>query len=128
MTRANLNFISQKWGEKPKTLYWYYNGDQYPTGIRDYFNILEWLEKGEFTSEGFSQWIAENYSDKDEKAKPREIYTPCIFYDSFGFITDYSYVFDGCVKEEILVYEWDKQIFSGKSVHEFIAWLKAQKT
>ncbi len=121
-----MNFQSQNRGESPKTHYWYYNGDQYPTGIRDIYHILEWLEKGKFTSEGFSQWIEKNYSDTEEKAKPREISHPCIFYDYAGYLTDYSYVFDGCSEGNVLVYNWDKQIFSG-SVHEFIAWLNAQE-
>jgi hypothetical protein len=126
MTRANLNFVSQEPGEKPRTLYWYHNGDQYPTGIRDFYHLLDWLESGLFTPEGFTRWISKNYSEQGT-AIPYEIASPCVYYDDNGFPTDYSYVFDATLAEgHVLVYNWTKCIFYGK-LPKFIAWLRKQK-
>jgi hypothetical protein len=124
MTRANLNFISQNIGERPRTLYYYQNGDQYPTGLRDFYKVLDWLKFGAFSKEGFNNWIEANYSNGDQ-ARPREITHPAVFYNTSGFITDYSYVFDQSINR-ITVYEWDKKIFSG-SVERFIKWLEGRK-
>ena len=113
MTRGNLNFIWQEWGKPPQTLYHYHNGDQYPKGLRDQFNIAMLLDN--YTLKGFKVWIKENYD-----AEAVEIDHPCIFYDDAGFITDYSYVFDG---DDIRVYNWDERLFKG-NIDEFRAWLK----
>jgi hypothetical protein len=59
MTRANINFIWQKWGESPRTLFHYWNGDQYPQGLRDCYNLLDFVE-GAWTPESFSRWIERN--------------------------------------------------------------------
>lgn len=142
MTRANLNFVSQKRGERPKTLYHYYNGDQYPTGLRDSFGVVEWLkDEKAFTPNGFKKWIAKNYKeqvmktsgpisycdDSEKDGQVMEITHPAIYYDTGGFITDYSYVFDSTnERKAVVVYNWDEQIFKG-TVKEFIKWLKKQE-
>ncbi len=116
MTRGNINFISQKIGEAPKTLYFYFNGDQYPSGIRDCFNVLE-LVKKEITAESFKEWAKKNYQGVAVKS----ITQPKIYYTD-GFITDYSYVFE---KDNVKVWEWDKTIFTGNR-KAFTKWIKKQ--
>lgn len=127
MTRANLNFHYQNWGDVPKTLYFYHNGDQYPSGLRDYFNIKEWLvNKNALESAYFVKWITQNYK-KNPKDRPQveKITHPCIMYDSGGFMADYSYLFDATANR-ITVYKWDKKIFKG-SKEQFITWLDTLK-
>lgn len=121
MTRANINFISQKDGEGPKVLYLYHNGDQYPSGIRDHYNVIDFVS-GEMTEERFLSWVEGNYDDEVKK-----IDNPNVYYDNNGFITDYSYVFDGTgIGEEIKVWEWDEKIFGGTK-EEFVEWIKKQE-
>jgi len=135
MTRANLNFVFQSFifpreGETSTTLYHYHNGDQYPSGLRDCYHIEELLK--DLTPEGFKKWIRKNYD-----AKAVGISHPCIYYDQFGFITDYSYIFEeerGYIDQSgkrvsfpnIRVYNWDELIFSG-TTEEFRKWLKGRK-
>lgn len=118
MTRACLNFRFQKAGEGPRTLYHYHNGDQYPSGLQNCFNVEQLLNN--FTPDGFREWIRENY-----EAEAQEIDHPCIYYDDAGYITDYSYVFAPDSVCQVLAYKWDKQIFSG-SVVDFKKWLAKQ--
>jgi len=121
MTRANLNFVWQNPEEAPRTLFCYHNGDQYPTGLRDYFNVLDMIEKGikagGLTPEMFKEWIVKNYPD-DELEDLGEGGQPKIYYTN-GFITDYSYVFE---PNRVLVYEWADKIFEG-NLKEFKEWL-----
>jgi len=122
MTRANLNFVWQKKGEAPRTLFHYHNGDQYPTGIRDNFNVLE-LVSGELTPKRFKEWIKKNY----EGEEPEDLGKggqPKIYYTD-GFITDYSYVFDANLNT-IIVWNWTDKIFEG-TPKKFIEWIKKQK-
>lgn len=119
MTRANINFIYQKRGHSPRTLYFYWNGDQYPAGIRDYYNILEFVE-GDMTAERFQEWANENYKG----VKVSNIQQPKVYYTD-GFITDYSYCFEAC-HNQILVWEWEKLIFDGDK-DKFIKWIKKQE-
>jgi hypothetical protein len=116
MTRANLNFISQNTGEAPKTLYFYWNGDQYPEGIRDIYHLLDFIKAG-MKEDDFREWAKKNY----EGVKIKSITQPKIYYTD-GFITDYSYVFDYDT-DRVLVYNWADKIFDGKS-EEFIKWLE----
>jgi len=124
MTRANINFIWQEWGKAPHTLFFYWNGDQYPSGIRDYYHLLDFVE-GEWTAENFTNWIKANYHDDDGNAsEPEDLGEggqPKVYYTD-GFITDYSYVFDAS-GGRVLVYEWAELIFKGNK-QEFIEWLK----
>jgi len=43
MTRANLNFIYQMRGKAPQTLFHYHNDDQYPSGLKDYYNVIDFV-------------------------------------------------------------------------------------
>jgi hypothetical protein len=116
MTRGNINFISQKWGESPKTLFFYWNGDQYPSGIRDGYNVLR-LVCEPITKKSFKEWAKNNY----EGVKVKAITQPKVYYTD-GFITDYSYVFE---ENSVKVWEWDKPVFNGTRA-EFISWIKKQ--
>lgn len=135
MTRANINFIWQKWGESPRTLFHYWNGGQYPQGLRDHYNLLDFVE-GEWTPESFSRWIERNYDgqkpeDLGEGGQPKVYYT-------HGFITDYTYVFQvsAIVADEngkevgkgrkVIVWRWADKIFQGDD-KEFARWLKKKK-
>jgi hypothetical protein len=115
MTRGNINFIELKNG-KAKTLYFYWNGDQYPSGLREIYNVLD-LVKEPITRKSFTEWASKNYQGK----KPKSITQPKVYYTD-GFITDYSYVFED---ESVKVWEWDKIVFSGTRA-EFISWIKKQ--
>lgn len=123
MTRANLNFVYQNNGEAPRTLFLYHNGDQYPTGLRDSFNILKMIDKGieggKLTPEMFKDWIKKNYQEEIEDLG--EGGQPKIYFTN-GFITDYSYIFE---PNEIIVYNWDERIFKG-GLSEFKNWIKKQ--
>ena len=55
MTRANINYIYQNSGEAPRTLFFYWNGDQYPSGIRDLYNVLDFTT-GDMTADNFKKW------------------------------------------------------------------------
>ena len=120
MTRANINFVWQESGEAPRTLFAYHNGDQYPSGLRDCFNVLD-LVAEKITPERFAAWIKINYpnsklEDLGEGGQPKVYYTD-------GFITDYSYVFE---PEEVSVWCWKKLIFEGTR-KKFINWIKKQE-
>lgn len=117
MTRGNINFISQKCGEAPKTLFFYHNGDQYPRGMRDIYNVLDLVSK-DITAESFKEWAKKNY----EEVEIEETTQPKVYYTD-GFITDYSYVFE---KDSIKVWEWDTPIFTGTR-EQFINWIKELK-
>ena len=116
MTRGNINFIYQNQGEMPRTLYYYQNGDMYPTGIEQAWNVHELLEmKTLWKPEDFKGWIARNfkvpvrrradlangmsvemYAESEEAAQVDDLGEggqPRIYYTE-GFITDYSYVFE----------------------------------
>ena len=123
MTRANLNFVYQKSGEAPRTLFHYQNGDQYPTGLKDIYNVIDFINS-DWTPEAFKEWIRSNYNvevnDLGIGGQPKIYYTD-------GFITDYSYVFDANHGEgRILVYNWAKNIFEGNK-KEFVKWLNKQE-
>lgn len=129
MTRANLNFVWQACGKSPQTVYHYHNGDQYPQGLRDSFNVLDFFQEKEWTPETFRKWVKQNYSDDFDKEYPEpvEISHPCIYYDNAGFITDYSYVFENTTRGKwVKVFDWDEKIFDG-SYKKFIDWIKKQK-
>jgi len=129
MTRANLNFHWQELGKNPQTLYHYHNGDQYPQGLRDWFNVLDFVQEKEWTPQTFKKWIKKNYPDDFDKEHPGpiEISHPCICYDDAGFLTDYSYVFEiGGKGKWVKVFQWDQRIFDG-SDKEFIDWLKKRE-
>ena len=141
MTRANLNFVWQPWGDHPRTLHYYWNGDQSPRGLRDFFDVKQWLsDKSNVTPEGFKNWIRTAYAEFVKQTdrpcstndvasaapsdfEPRLISHPCIYYDEAGFPTDYSYVFEQ--DERVRVFEWDQLIFKG-TVAEFLDWLEQQ--
>lgn len=121
MTRANINFIWQEQGEAPRTLFFYWNGDQYPQGIRDHYNILD-LFAGEVDAAAFKNWARKNYDgveirDLGAGGQPKIYYTD-------GFITDYSYAIEA--RGTVKVWNWDKLIFSG-DFKKFASWLKRQK-
>lgn len=146
MTRANINYIYQKIGHAPKTLYHYHNGDQYPCGIRDFYHVLDFTN-GDWSIESFKKWLGDNYTEprtirmtapktgitvesnwneSDIPAKARIINYPCIYYDDGGFITDYSYIFDASLDKKVMVYEWADKVFEGNP-EEFEKWIKKQK-
>lgn len=112
MTRANLNFVIAP----NKVLYLYHNGDQYPTGLREFYNVLDFI-KSDFTECDFINWIWDNYQEK-------------IIARTFAITgdndkgTDYAYVFNQADKT-IKIWNWDKVIFDG-TAKEFIKWIKEQ--
>lgn len=125
MTRANVNYIGA-WKEGttpderyPEMLFFYHNGDQYPTGIRDSYNLMDFLNSDR-TAQDFKDWATKNY----EGVELEEIDQPRIYYTGI-FITDYSYVFDMSNDGRVLVYNWAELIFEG-DVDEFKVWLKEQ--
>lgn len=125
MTRANINFIWQNTGEMPRTLFFYWNGDQYPRGIRDFYNVLDFVSK-DMTAKRFKNWAEKNYEDVlvedlGEGGQPKVYYTD-------GFITDYTYAFDvgGNGQPKIKVWEYAELIFDGDD-KEFIKWIKEQE-
>jgi len=119
MTRANINYIYQDIGHASRTLFFYWNGDQYPQGIRDFYHVLDFINS-DWSIKAFKTWIANNY----ENGKVKNIIQPKIYYTD-GFITDYSYVFENSSKT-IKVFNWDKKIFDG-NIKEFTTWIKKQK-
>lgn len=119
MTRANLNYIYQNMGDVPRTLFHYWNGDQYPRGLRDFYKVLTFID-GDWSIDSFKKWIHDNY----EGSMPSEVKQPKIYYTD-GFITDYSYIFEKRDKS-IKVFEWDKKIFDGDA-KRFTQWIKKQK-
>lgn len=146
MTRANLNYIYQDPDKGYRVLYWYHNGDQYPTGLRDCYHVADFIQS-DMTPEDFKRWIATNYSEETDahgpdmiisadkaetsqptgkQATPEEITHPCIYWDTANFIADYSYVFESTYKKNIKVFCWDKVIFDGDP-KKFLSWLKRQK-
>uniref|UniRef100_A0A6M3LNS8 Uncharacterized protein n=1 Tax=viral metagenome TaxID=1070528 RepID=A0A6M3LNS8_9ZZZZ len=122
MTRANINYVYQIVGEAPKTLFLYHNGDQYPSGMRDCFNVLD-LVKETITPNRFKKWLKENYvKEHGDKLKDLgEGGQPKIYYTN-GFITDYSYVFED---DEVSVWNYKELIFEGNR-EKFINWIKKQ--
>lgn len=149
MTRANLNFTYREGGQL-KVLYHYQNGDQYPTGIRDFYHVLDLLK--DFTPEGFKKWLANNYvvyqrvkrtgeNFSIESSQPTEVPAEpeLIDHTIIGDLTDYTYVFNdnswtsSATKNgeqfspnTIQVYNWDEQIFNGNTA-EFEKWIKEQE-
>lgn len=129
MTRANLNFLyfneSENQEERGfKCLFFYKNGDQYPTGLKNFYNVRSWLE-ADWTSENFAEWIKANYSREDEEATPEDLpdSQPKIYYTG-GFSTDYSYVFDGTMGEKkVIVFEWAEKVFEGNA-KQFMEWIE----
>ena len=139
MTRADINYIYQETGSMPKVLYHYHNGDQYPSGIRDGYNVLDFV-LGDWTPENFIKWIGDNYTESDRviasndsgmsieysqdsgrKATP-ELKDHKIIDD----YTDYGYVFDGTLnKRKITVYSFGDKEFEG-TIDEFVRWIKKQ--
>lgn len=114
MTRANINYIYQNIGEAPRTLFYYRNGDQYPEGLRDHFNVLRLLSEP-ITPDRFRDWIRKNYSEGKEKATVDDLGEggqPKIYYTD-GFITDYSYVFCPDGRDNFLAYQFQDKIFQG---------------
>jgi len=124
MTRANLNFVYQNKGENPRTLFLYHNGDQYPSGLKNFFNVLDMIDKaienGEITPKMFKDWIKKNYQAKIEDLG--EGGQPKIYFTN-GFITDYTYIFQ---PKEVIVYNWEEKVFGGDLL-EFKNWIKKQK-
>lgn len=118
MTRGNINYVWQEQGHAPMVLWFYWNGDQYPTGVRDYHGMLELVKKGRPTKEQFIAWAKANYEnieieDLGEGGQPKVYYTD-------GFITDYSYSFDS---HGVHVWNYAELIFDG-SYEDFYKWLK----
>jgi hypothetical protein len=153
MTRANINYVY--WAEKRdkdgwkgiKTLYYYQNGDQYPTGIRDNYKVLDFINS-DHSKKAFEKWLGDNYTETKAvaytnkttgitlvsnyeptkiPARAWNIKSPCIYYDTGGFITDYSYIFDNTGESlKVIAYNWEDKIFSG-TAEEFTKWVKEQK-
>lgn len=119
MTRGNINYIYQNRGEAPTTLYFYWNGDQYPSGIRDFYNVLDFINS-DWSIDAFKKWAHDNY----EGTVPKTIKQPRVYYTD-GFITDYSYIFD-CTNKEVKIWNWDKLIFTG-DIKKFKRWIQKQK-
>lgn len=141
MTRANINFAWRDKGAQ-KVLYHYHNGDQYPTGFRDEYHVLDWLkDEDAFTPDGFKKWIADNYTEAimvtygSDAGASMQVYehneNPAVpteqDHTTIGDLTDYTYVFQkGYGDNTVQAYNWDEQIFHG-TVKEFITWLEEQK-
>lgn len=144
MTRANINFVYQEKGHMPKTLYFYQNGDQYPRGLRDFYHVEDFLTS-DWSPKAFKEWLAKNYHTQGrqitkfenglsldahvelpEQAKPKRISHPCVYYDHYGNIADWSYVFDSTLEKAVKAYCWDKLVFSGDA-KGFSKWLKRQE-
>lgn len=141
MTRANINFTYRVDGIQ-KVLYYYQNGDQYPTGIRDGYHVLDLLK--DFTPDGFKKWLGKNYretrqvefSNKDTGVSIISNYSPTDIpakpelkdFTIIGDLTDYSYVFNDNPygEDTIQVYNWEDQIFNGTK-EKFATWIKKQK-
>lgn len=140
MTRANINFTYRVNGVQ-KVLYHYHNGDQYPRGIRDIYNVLDLVK--DFTPKGFKEWLTKNYTEQHAKAytnKKTDVtmvsnYSPTKIpvrpqlksFTIIGDLTDYSYVFNNSSygDDSIQVYNWNEQIFNGTK-KEFTKWIKKQ--
>jgi hypothetical protein len=134
MTRAFVNFVYLVKGEK-EVLQFYYNGDQYPSGLRDVFNIFEFLNS-KFRKQDFSNWAKKNYSNykiaplikklsefkKDFVIKLLANKNNFSYNDNDDYFDDYSYIFDS-VKKEVLVHHLGEVIFNN-SLEEFKKWLK----
>lgn len=153
MTRAHINFAWRDKGEL-KVLYHYHNGDQYPTGFRDCYYVLDWLkDESAFNPEGFKKWIADNYTEAvmvtygSDTGASMQVYEhnekPAVpteqDHTTISDLTDYTYVFndnswttgvrkDGkqFTENTVQAYNWDEQIFNG-TVKEFIKWLEKQE-
>lgn len=144
MTRANLNFVYQNRGESPRTLFHYHNGDQYPSGLRDFYGIMDFLKIDHlWTPEDFKNWISENYKVYQRVRKgnkngvsieynkatkiPAKVKNlgeggqPKIYYTD-GFITDYSYVF---THENQKVRQTIKEKENKTQRFEEVNWVKA---
>jgi hypothetical protein len=125
MTRANLNYII---GEKTLSIYW--NGDQYPRGLRDFFGLMALLYKyypqedncrdyNRITKKVIVNYILAMY-DEYTKKSIKEVDKP-IIEDT----EDYGYVFD-FDKNNFMVYEWGKLVFEGNK-QKFINFLMKKK-
>ncbi len=140
MTRANLNFTYRVDGVQ-KVLYYYQNGDQYPTGIRDIYHVLDLLK--DFTPEGFKKWLGDNYRETQRVRKSNPNSGVSIEYSQktkvpakpeirdftiIGDLTDYSYVFNdnSYGEDSVQVYSWEDQIFNGTK-EKFEKWILKQK-
>lgn len=116
------NFISHT-SKKTETLFYFHpRVIQNPTSMKYTFHILDWLKSGNFTSQGFTNWIEQNFKRDDEHGNPikpeiKEVSHPYIYYP---YIANFSYIFDANTGAEnkIVVYEWEESIFSG-SVESF---------
>jgi hypothetical protein len=121
MTRANLNYIWQVWGEAPRTLYLYWNGDQYPLGLKDFYHVLEFTEDRPWTPEKFKAWVKQNYEtdciDLGEGGQPK------VYYEH-GYIVDYTYVFDAG-NHGVKVWHWAELVFEG-TAEMFKVWLSTR--
>lgn len=122
MTRANINYIGEWQGEYPNRyqpmLWFYHNGDQYPTGIRDSYNLMDFLNSDR-TEQDFKDWATKNY----EGVELEEIDQPKVYYTG-SFITDYSYVFDPGM-DSYMVWNWGHLEFEG-NLEKFKLWLQEQ--
>lgn len=129
MTRANITFIpnleNTRDKEKPFR-YFYHNGDQYPSGIRDHYHVQQFIDSN-WTVEAFDKWYKDNYNDDfSDPDSPEWVDQPKVYFTG-GFITDYSYVFDYSFNEhKVYVWNWAKLIFEGTD-KEFIQWLERQE-
>lgn len=123
MTRANINFIGEWQGEYPdrgrNILAFYWNGDQYPSGIRDIYKLDEFLESSKKEVD-FREWALQHYED----VQIEEVEQPRVYFTG-TFITDYSYVFDPD-NNHYMVWNWGELKFEG-GLDEFKEWLKEQE-
>jgi len=139
MTRADINYIYQDTGSTPKVLYHYENGDQYPSGIREDFKVLDFINS-DWSKEAFIKWIGDNYTETETVRATnggdisiefeRKTKTPVRPKNKTHKIvdgyTDYGYVFDNLLgKRTVTVYNWGKEIFEGTD-KEFAKWIKEQ--
>ena len=119
MTRGNVNFI---WWDRRGNVHTLFldrhKGDQYPRGLRDFYNVLDFV-RGEWTPKNFRKWIRENY----EPAEAVDGEGRCLD----GFDTDYTYTFEAMRKEKkAIVWNWADKVFEGND-KEFIEWIEKQK-
>ena len=120
MTRANLNYMYSS-PSGYKTVYRYWNGDQYPSGLRDFYHVLDFINS-DWTPKAFRAWVKENYPGD----KPIEIPYPAILYDTAGMLTDYTFLFEATFEPYVRVFNWGKNIFEG-SPAEFAQWIELQE-
>ena len=121
--------VAAKIKENPnwKSKYWlsiYWSGDQYVTGVGEWYNILDLLNKKNPTKKDIIDYLLKNYEGL--KMEDIEILKcPRIYYIGTMTVAGYSYVYDFETRRA-MIFNWDKQIFLG-SIEEVRMFIKQAK-